>query len=136
MEQLLQEEQARSERKIIYTVSALLSSTVYCGACIQEPATIFCLDCPDHVFQEFCEACSAEEHTSKVTCKHRRVPIVDRPQKDIKCKTHSTQSLVLYCSECKEAVCEHCHKFGAHKTHDVILLQDLDDRVKREIDVC
>ena len=65
-EKLLAEEQARSERKIIYTVSALLSHTVFCGACVQEPATIFCYDCPEHVFQEFCDACNAEEHTSKV----------------------------------------------------------------------
>ncbi len=31
-------------------------------------------------------------------------------------------------------ICDHCHKYGDHQKHDVILLQDMDDGIKREME--
>jgi hypothetical protein len=69
MERLLEEEQEEIERKVD-TVAALLQRTVLCGSCSKVPATVFCMDCPEHVFQEYCDTCVAEEHASKVQRPH------------------------------------------------------------------
>jgi hypothetical protein len=32
--------------------------------CVQTPATVFCLDCPERLCTEFCDACSVTEHAA------------------------------------------------------------------------
>ena len=34
----------------------------------------------------------------------------------------------------QEVICDHCHKYGGHQKHEVILLQDMDDGIKREME--
>ena len=101
MERLLLEEKEAHPDSRIDTIASLLAHTVWCGICAKLPATVYCYDCPERLCQEFCDACSVAEHAAGLVSKHTRVPIAERPEKEVKCPVHPAQNLVLYCKKDK-----------------------------------
>ena len=69
----------------------------------------------------------------KTASTHRVLPLNELSNAhDIKCRLHSADDLVKYCSTCEALVCERCLAKNEHVSHDVEEIQTAADRLKGE----
>lgn len=82
--------------------------------------------------------CDQDYHASKLSTKHKRVEIGDKPKKFGTCRHHETTELELYCSVCSEALCVSCKIFGNHMSgemanHSLIKLKDAYSEISSKV---
>ena len=88
-----------------------------------------------------CDECAillCEGHTflhsrSRSTRAHKLSPM-NEDGEDSKCRLHTTQDVIKFCSTCTSLVCEKCLAKDAHTSHDVRDLQVEADRFRSEFD--
>ncbi|KAI5713469.1 hypothetical protein M8J75_016666 [Diaphorina citri] len=103
-----------------------------CYECSQVAAKLKCEQCGDR----FCDVCFKSVHgRSKTLSKHTAVPLSPtnfddellvkqlQPVTDVKCRTHPSQYLAIYCNQCQVPVCPSCY-LNTHKEHPVLSIEE------------
>ena len=97
------------------------TKVVICAECGEQPATIYCSDCP----ADYCGQCSDANHRPKLMAKHSRVPIEAKATTVavILCSVHE-EKMKLFCVNpaCRVPVCVLCSTHGDHKGHECKVL--------------
>ena len=108
-----------------------------CKFCTSEeklPASVKCIACQ----VPMCERCATNHVHNGVT---NVVPIHRKqdsllcdilPKRDTVCEKHPTESILLYCVQCKECICFKCKEIS-HSDHDVIDIIDAANESRESI---
>lgn len=98
-----------------------------CLVCKKTQSTWFCENCDGYM----CDVCRDEHKEETKTKRHSTVAVPNmkaRQLKDFKqhyCKDHSFSKVTLYCTTCKQVVCNICIREGHDKdTHNVLTIQE------------
>ncbi|XP_065886761.1 E3 ubiquitin-protein ligase TRIM71-like [Dysidea avara] len=123
--------------------SGQISVTMKCGKCEEDaPAITWCLDCEEAL----CRDCNEFHRKWKDFKSHKTVPIseflqnpkqaVATPEKEEFCKTHTKQTLDLYCKTCSSLICRDCtlkdHPRG-HRDHDFDFVDEVVDEEREKM---
>ena len=83
-------------------------------------ATIWCRDCSkvEDCPQHFCDSCADSEHQSKISRRHRRVPLSEKPPSPPLCSSHHQEANFFCCLE-RELICSGCLG-DSHAGHRVV----------------
>ncbi|KAJ8321400.1 hypothetical protein KUTeg_001048 [Tegillarca granosa] len=93
-------------------------ATKKCELCQEKDAQFYCNDC-----QEMCSGCKTIHLRSKVSRSHnvvstKLVNSIGKTTQPIKCTTHQSEIIRIYCTSCGEAVCVKCVTDIKHKNHN------------------
>lgn len=104
-----------------------------CDVCGESPSAIYC-KADDAVL---CYDCDDEIHSrgNKLSQRHQRVPVHERPKSFGFCREHSDMVLEYFCNTCKVPICIHCKMAGSHSlpsTADHVLLP-IQDAYRRAV---
>ena len=120
-----------------------VSDETKCASCEgNAPAVSWCMQCEDPL----CHDCDKMHKKMKISRSHKTVPIKDffqnpkqalaTPEKAEYCKTHSKQTLDLYCKTCSSLICRDCtlkdHPRG-HRDHDFDFVDEVVDEEREKI---
>jgi hypothetical protein len=119
-------------------------SKKYCEECsddLSDPASrkeaaMYCVDCQ----QRFCESCAEVHRKAKISRGHKLVDSCDneniraavREVKTILCEKHSTETVKMYCLDCKEAICMMCFA-ESHKLHECSDVNKVVDEFRKQM---
>jgi transketolase len=119
-------------------------SKKYCEECSDDvsdsasrkEAAMFCADCQ----QRFCESCVEIHKKAKISRGHKLVDSCDkeniraavREMKTIFCEKHSTETIKVYCLNCKEAICMMCF-VESHKLHECSDVNKVVDEFRQQM---
>ncbi|KAJ8321668.1 hypothetical protein KUTeg_000139 [Tegillarca granosa] len=89
-----------------------------CELCQEEDAQFYCNNCRE----EMCSGCKTAHLGSKVSSDHIVVSTklgksIGKSRKPIKCTTHQSEIIRIYCTSCDEAVCVKCVTDTKHENH-------------------
>ncbi|CAG0881196.1 unnamed protein product [Darwinula stevensoni] len=86
-------------------------------------AVLYCVVCGSHL----CVECSERTHATKTLCRHRRVPLSQKPKERPRCEFHSQHVAEFICLEdgCQgnPLMCFICRDYGRHAKHRHGLLE-------------
>ncbi|XP_067680928.1 uncharacterized protein [Haliotis asinina] len=101
--------------------------TFPCMVCKKTQSTWFCENCDGYM----CDVCRDDHKEDIKTKRHSTVAVTNlkaRQLKDFKqhyCKDHSFSKVTLYCTTCKQVVCNMCIRDGHDRdTHNVLTIQE------------
>src|SRR6218665_1991445 len=137
----------------IITVRNLLNPSLLkalCEACTEETksdstkdvcvADVYCVDCR----QKFCENCSKDHRKFKLTKNHKLISLSVHDSNDVGsmdllaplvCEVHRQAKLNMYCSDCREVVCNICF-IERHRNHDGSQVSTIADQCRKQIEAC
>ncbi|XP_065886759.1 E3 ubiquitin-protein ligase TRIM71-like [Dysidea avara] len=123
--------------------SEQISVTMKCGKCEEDaPSITWCLHCEEAL----CRDCNELHRKWKDFKSHKTVPIseflqnpkqaVATPEKAELCKSHTKQTLDLYCKTCSSLICRDCtlkdHPRG-HRDHDFDFVDEVVDEQREKM---
>ena len=123
--------------------SGQISMTMKCGKCEEDaPAITWCLDCEEAL----CQDCNELHRKWKDFKSHKTVPIseffqnpkqaVATPERAEFCKSHTKQTLDLYCKTCSSLICRDCtlkHHPRGHRDHDFDFVDEVVDEEREKM---
>jgi len=101
---------------------------VKCVECEEATAKLWCEVCKDPL----CKECSMATHNSKRLRQHPIVGISERTESIPKCEIHRGKDLDLFCLDHFVLVCDFCERVGEHHGHNVIILTDAAEQVRKQ----
>jgi tripartite motif-containing protein 56 len=117
-----------------------------CDACeaddssdtVKGTATMYCVDCQERL----CDDCAKGHRKYKVSRSHRQVQLNDYGKLNSDetvcrstpavCDRHKDQTLGIFCSDCKTAICVICY-IASHKQHDCSDINDVNDKFRQQL---
>eukprot|EP00475_Leptophrys_vorax_P013546 TRINITY_DN1991_c0_g1_i2.p1 TRINITY_DN1991_c0_g1~~TRINITY_DN1991_c0_g1_i2.p1 ORF type:complete len:439 (-),score=93.40 TRINITY_DN1991_c0_g1_i2:160-1476(-) len=90
-------------------------------------ATVFCQECG----LNFCSQCNDQAHKLRALQRHVRTPAKDKRQ--VICRAHG-DALRYFCKPHNCKICRECRDFGNHTTCELLLMSDLEETNKQEVD--
>lgn len=82
-----------------------------CQSCNDVIATHYCLTEKTY----FCKKCDFEHHKDKISSKHERKPLSEKPILNFGyCVNHKQNKNELFCKECNQSMCISCKIYGTH----------------------
>ena len=112
-----------------------------CASCEENlPAVTWCMQCEDPL----CCDCNEIHKKMKITRSHKTVPIKEffqnpkqalaTPEKAEYCKTHTKQTLDLYCKTCSSLICRDCTlKDHPREKHDFDFVDEVVDEEREKM---
>ena len=111
---------------------------------------ITCELCEENIVRKYCEtedaylciSCDQTHHSNRLSQKHKRTEVDDKPKVISYCPTHPSIKLELFCLECNRPICVNCkikgdHSSGENLMHNLIrVTEKYNDtaRVLKEVD--
>ena len=120
---------------------SLALKEIKCSNCERNlPAITWCTECEDSL----CEQCNDAHQMMKAFKSHKTVAVeefvknpklvLSTPEKLEACKSHSKQTLDLYCKTCSSLICRDCTlKDHPRETHDFDFIDDVVDEEREKI---
>jgi hypothetical protein len=67
---------------------------------------------------------------------HQRVELSMKPEPPLRCEIHKNEVVKLFCSDlaCRKLVCDLCARYGSHRTHVCIAIEDVEANERQALD--